>query len=1377
MSYRLRILHISDLHIRGDWEREAWRRRRVLGDAWRRNLDEILTDGPVDLVAFTGDLAFSGRPVEYEGVLLFLDEMLARINCPRERLFLVPGNHDVDRSVASASWKELRELLRPSDAQEFSQWMVSEKGWAPRGFRASMRDEVLARQAAYREWVAKVLDRPGLLPSTALHPRLGYRETLRLSGHPFPVHIIGLDSAWLAGDDNDSGRLWLTDDQVMRLATNEGGELGGVRVALIHHPLSQLMDGSCAQRLLAGHVDLLLRGHLHEAEALLSEEPSSSLRSLAAGCLYESDRYPNSFQLIQLALNDRGRVESCDVWFRSWASQGGFWFNDDGKYSGSRGGRIRWWGAKARVAPAPIRTGVFVGRTAQLRALEEALLPEKGEPRPVAVQGMSGVGKSYLVGYFFREHAGRFPGGFHRLSLQYGHRQTADELLREVADLLGVTAAHDGLAAALREKLRLSSALLVIDNVDGPTEATAAADVVRRLAGCAVIVSGRLNGFGDSSGWEVILVRPLDSEQALEQLSEEYRPPRGSADAEGFLSFVRELGHLPLAIHLAAGYLRRGHTMDGFLAQLRRKRLAIGPADKASELLLEGASRSELRTSLEISLDALRALLYEEWGEDAPKFFLGMAALGHAPAAGVGLCLGAALAGHSEDEFASLIVLAVELSILEKVPSEESSQQDRWRVHPLIAALLREGISQDVVIARMTEWVVSRLPEQSDQSDAQGERWRELTLETTSLVVWLAQVPAADRARVVDVCISYAQMNGPFLAWAAFCEEALLSLTDPKLRSLTLGLLARVAMNAGLLDIALGSARELQVLARSQRTESFDTKAFAIIADVLYARGELDEALRIRQEEMLPVFERLGDARSQAMTLTKVADILEDRGELDDALHILRDEVLPVFERLGDLRSRAMTLGKMADIFQGRGNLDEALRIRLEEELPVYEKLGDLHSRAVTQGQVADIFQTRGMLDKALCIRQEEELPAYERLGDVRSRAVALGKVADILLARGELDEALRIRREDVLPVFERLGDVRSRAVALGRVADILLARGELDEALRIRREDVLPVFERLGDVRSRAVALGKMADILLSQGELDEALRLLQEEVLPVNERLGDVRSRAMTLGQVADILQARGSLDEALRIHLEEELPVYERLGDVHSRAMTLLQVADILHAQGELDEALRILQSEVLPANERLGDVRSRAVTLGHVADILNARGEVNEALRILQEEVLPIFERLGDVRSLALTLEQTAGIFAARGQFDEALRIRREEVLPVFTRLGDVRSWAMTRGKVASVLQAQGQLDEALRILRDEVLPIFERLGDVNSRAVTLDMVADVFSARGEFDEALRIHREDVLPVFERLGDVRSRATSLRKVTAILDARGNYTGGQG
>ena len=53
------------------------------------------------------------------------------------------------------------------------------------------------------------------------------------------------------------------------------------------------------------------------------------------------------------------------------------------------------------------------------------------------------------------------------------------------------------------------------------------------------------------------------------------------------------------------------------------------------------------------------------------------------------------------------------------------------------------------------------------------------------------------------------------------------------------------------------------------------------IAAVLQARGQLDEALRIYQEEVLPVYERLGDVRAKAVTMGQIADILKalDQGD------------------------------------------------------------------------------------------------------------------------------------------------------------------------------------------------------------------------------------------------------------------------------------------------------------------------------------------------------------------------------------------------------------------------------------------------------------------------------------------------------------------
>ena len=261
------------------------------------------------------------------------------------------------------------------------------------------------------------------------------------------------------------------------------------------------------------------------------------------------------------------------------------------------------------------------------------------------------------------------------------------------------------------------------------------------------------------------------------------------------------------------------------------------------------------------------------------------------------------------------------------------------------------------------------------------------------------------------------------------------------------------------------------------------------------------------------------DDRSRAVTMGKIADILQSRGQLDDALRIRQEEELPVYDRLGDVRERAVAMGKIADILQARCQLDDALRIRQEEQLPVYDRLGDVRSRAVTMGKIADILQSRGQLDEALRILGKELLPVFDRLGDVRARAVTMGKIADILQDRGQLDEALRIRQEEVLPVLDRLSDVRSRAVTMGKIADILQARGQLDEALRIRQEEELPVYDRLGDVRSRAVTLAKMAQTLIAAGGLDDARA--QEIHATLHEALAIARQC-----QFADIMAFAGEL-----------------------------------------------------------------------------------------------------------------------------------------------------------------------------------------------------------------------------------------------------------
>ncbi|ALG69153.1 tetratricopeptide repeat protein [Beggiatoa leptomitoformis] len=1000
----------------------------------------------------------------------------------------------------------------------------------------------------------------------------------------------------------------------------------------------------------------------------------------------------------------------------------------------------------------PQASKLFIGRKDELAQLKTALDKQQPVAVTAVLEGMAGVGKSYLIDHF----ALTTECNYQILSLNPFSTETQENLIGRLAERLRVTP-H---IAEVKAHLKATNTLLHLENIDSTEMAQVAMGLVQQLQGCRLVLSGRLHELGRGQQFAQIKLNPFDLNDGIEQLKEELAWLKAPILPDDALKKVVEaVGGLPLAIHLAAGYLATGsYTVTDFLTELHNSQLKLA-SENYSDMGGRNANHCTLHAAFSVSLQV--------FARQQPEHVNAICALGCSHAREIGFSLACALLNLSPETAKSVLRQASKLGLLMASVPQPDIQKMRWQLHPLIAEFFRVQLTElQAIEQRLSNWFMQRLPNPDTEEGYQA--WLELNSEQAALRTWLERVPLEQGEAIVQTVGLYADLNGPWTNWRQLCEKCLASPRSDAARSDVLWIACRCSARLGDLDLAYQFAERKAQLDQQSGNEREYALARGQIADILQARGELAEALRILQKELIPVFERLGDVRSRAVCFGRIADILYRRGELAEALRIRQEEQMPVYERLGDVRERAVTLGKIADILEARGELAEALRIRQEEEMPVYERLGDVRSRAVTLGKIADILEARGELAEALRIRQEE-MPVYERLGDVRSRAVTLGKIADILEARGELAEALRIRQEEQMPVYERLGDVRERAVTLGKIADILQACGELAEALRIRQEEQMPVYERLGDVRSRAVCFGRIADILQARGELAEALRIRQEEEMPVYERLGDVRSRAVTLGKIADILQARGELAEALRILQEELIPVFERLGDVRSRAVTLGYIADILQARGELAEALRIRQEE-MPVYERLGDVRSRAVCFGRIADILYRRGELAEALRIRQEEQMPVYERLGDVRSRAVCFGRIADILYRRGELAEALRILQKELIPVFERLGDVRSRAVTLGKIADILEARGELAEALRIRQEEEMPVYERLGDVRERAVCFGKIADILQARGELAEALRIRQEEEMPVYERLGDVRERAVCFGKIADILQARG-------
>jgi len=964
----LRILHISDLHAGKEVSgNNQWRARLVLGEAWQRNLREVAADEPVDIVCFTGDLAQSGKAEEYLQAGEFLRSVLDVLKLDASRLFVVPGNHDCHRDTRQPEWAALRAAIDESgNAKGVGAWMGGSK--LPFGFKAEWRDAIHARQEAYRDWL-KAFGLEHCLPGP-VHP-LGWRHRLDASGTP--LHLVGLNSAWLAGDDNDAGKLRLTDDQLGRLLTDSyGNRLDGPAVVLLHHPPGEVADGKDARRLFAQYgAALILHGHVHEPDYQRWQHPNhpAAPSEAVAGCLYEHNTFPNCFQLIDIDCTPAGLTPR-QVWLRSW-SKSGFWYDDNQHYANSRNGRLRF-DPPARRAPPPVRGALF-GRDDEIEALRRAFLPAAAGERgftPVAIQcaieGMPGVGKTRLAETFIADHwapAVKCSPSDSRvhLVLRADSPADAEALAREATNLLKLDAPGEQLWPALAARLQHGPTLLLIENVDTPELAAAVGALAGQLHDCPLLITARQRGLGRTAGWPRVEVPPLTPQAALALLRNE--ASACPATDEALLDLARQLGHLPLALHIAASHLADGSTPTLFLDELRRYGFDLPPADAADPRLQVDRARAILHSSF--------ALSWQHWQRlqaGAPAIRDGLAALAHGPAAGCGASLGAAIAGLGGTDYDRLLRDAARWSLAEVAPSTA-----RVRLHPLFAEWLRgeAPAARNATEARWQAWLVARLPKNATDHAAQGRAWGEVRGEPEALVEWLERCPLSLGLALERAGKDYAGSCGPFAAWQALCARLLTEVAaDDPARSNLWWTLGQVAHRAGDLDAALAAADAKQAFDKGRGNEREAALAASLRADILTARGELDEALRIRTEEELPVY-----------------------------------------EKLGDVRAKAVTQGKIADILMARGELDEALRIRTEEQLPVYDKLGDVHAKAVTQGKIADILMARGELDEALCIRTEEELPVYEKLGDVRSMLVARANIGINLLTRNAPGDRAEARR------------------------------------------------------------------------------------------------------------------------------------------------------------------------------------------------------------------------------------------------------------------------------------------------------------------------------------------------------------------------------
>ena len=102
--YKRAFIFLSDIHFYANSGNPA----DINNDIRNAILQDIIENakislGTIDGILVGGDIAFSGQKHEYEVAKDFLDSIADSIGIPNSGIFCVPGNHDVDQSIAATS--------------------------------------------------------------------------------------------------------------------------------------------------------------------------------------------------------------------------------------------------------------------------------------------------------------------------------------------------------------------------------------------------------------------------------------------------------------------------------------------------------------------------------------------------------------------------------------------------------------------------------------------------------------------------------------------------------------------------------------------------------------------------------------------------------------------------------------------------------------------------------------------------------------------------------------------------------------------------------------------------------------------------------------------------------------------------------------------------------------------------------------------------------------------------------------------------------------------------------------------------------------------------------------------------------------------------
>lgn len=292
------LIHLSDIHFRKSEVGTAMDLNAHLRNELLRDAEEMCTQvgSTPDAILITGDLAYAGDPDEYIFALQWLKLLCERCGAELKNIFVVPGNHDVVREVASRPVIQSlhRDIRNTSDVSLDS--IIS--GLLKDSESGRLLYESLGN---YNNFSNQFFC--GLLPPE----RTIAKRNLILNDGSI-LCLSGLNSTFVSSESDDSTRELFVDPAAQQLTRARGVE----NIVLCHHPYNWLRRGDR----LRDHLNDVARIHLFGHEHTNRIELARDYMRISASAAHPSRTEPSwepGYNLIELEVLGNPTDRKLDV--------------------------------------------------------------------------------------------------------------------------------------------------------------------------------------------------------------------------------------------------------------------------------------------------------------------------------------------------------------------------------------------------------------------------------------------------------------------------------------------------------------------------------------------------------------------------------------------------------------------------------------------------------------------------------------------------------------------------------------------------------------------------------------------------------------------------------------------------------------------------------------------------------------------------------------------------------------------------------------------------------------------------------------------------------------------------------------------------------